>query len=206
MDSGTKIHLASDGKVVYNQNIEKDGEERLGIRMEKREKTEDSNLGNEIQNIVQSAVSQGNFKNLNREISKTVNTAIQQVNMELGQVQGKQQSEKNDTRMMYRNGVYSTYEPENGKEKSSVSRNYNNVRRMQSAVPTKRYQSPLVTSRPAGSVSGMMATVFGWIGVLGFGVTESILAILMGTGIGGTGAEVAFGILLPFLMISIFLL
>ena len=104
MDSGTKIHLASDGKVVYNQNIEKDGEERLGIRMEKREKTEDSNLGNEIQNIVQSAVSQGNFKNLNREISKTVNTAIQQVNMELGQVQGKQQSEKNDTRMMYRNG------------------------------------------------------------------------------------------------------
>ncbi|MCX4269898.1 MAG: 5-bromo-4-chloroindolyl phosphate hydrolysis family protein [Lachnospiraceae bacterium] len=206
MDSGTKIHLASDGKVVYNQNIEKDGEERLGIRMEKREKTEDSNLGNEIQNIVQSAVSQGNFKNLNREISKTVNTAIQQVNMELGQVQGKQQSEKNDTRMMYRNGVYSTYEPENGKEKSSVSRNYNNVRRMQSAVPTKRYQSPLVTSRPAGSVSGMMATVFGWIGVLGFGVTESILAILMGTGIGGTGAEVAFGILLPFLLISIFLL
>lgn len=97
-----KIHLAPDAKVVYNQNIEKDGEERLGISMEKREKTEESNLGNEIQSIVQSAVSQGNFKNLNREISKTVNTAIRQVNMELGQVQGKPQKEKNNTRMMYR--------------------------------------------------------------------------------------------------------
>lgn len=194
--------------MVYNQNIEKDGEERLGIRMEKREKTEDSNLGNEIQNIVQSAVSQGNFKNLNREISKTVNTAIQQVNMELGQVQGKMQNEKNQPKMMYRKGVYSTYAPEENREKkeSFVSRNYNNVRKMQSAVPTKRYDSPLVTSHPAGSISGRMATVFGWIGVLGFGVTESILAILMSVGIGDVGAEVAFGILLPFLLISIFLL
>ncbi len=201
-----KIHLAPDAKVVYNQNIEKDGEERLGISMEKREKTEESNLGNEIQSIVQSAVSQGNFKNLNREISKTVNTAIRQVNMELGQVQGKPQKEKNNTRMMYRNGVYSTYTPEKEKKESFVSRNYENVRKMQSAVPTKRYDSPLVTSRPSGSVSGMVATVFGWIGVLGFGVTESILAILMSCGVGGGGAEVAFGILLPFLLISIFLL
>lgn len=205
---GIKIHLAPDAKVVYNQNIEKHGEERLGISMEKKEKTGNSNLGYEIQNIVQSAVSQGNFKNLNRDISKTVNTAIQQVNMELGQVQGKPQKESDGSKMMYRNGVYSTYSPEEGKEKksSAVSRNYSSVRKMQSAAPAKRYDSPLVTSHSAGSVSGVVATVFGWIGVLGFGLTESILAVLIGFGKGYGGPEVAFGILLPFLLISIFLL
>lgn len=177
--------------------------------MEKREKTESSNLGSEIQNIVQSAVSKGNFQNLNREISKTVNTAIQQVNMELGQTQnqGKPPKEKSDSKMMYRNGVYSTYVPEEERQKkdSAVSRNYSSVRKMQSAAPSKRYDAPLVTSRPAGSISGVVATVLGWIGVLGFGLTESILFILIVLGMDG-GPEVAFGILLPFLLISIFLL
>lgn len=207
--NGAKIHLASDAKVVYNQNIEKYGEERLGKGMEKREKTVGSNLGSEIQNIVQSAVSKGNYQNLNREISKTVNVAIQQVGQVQSSIQDKPERENEGPKMRVRNGVYSTYEPEE-KKGSAVSRNYEHIRKMQSAVPAKRYDTPLVSSRPAGMISGKLATFLGWIGVLGFGLTESILVVLLfmsaDTLAMSEDTLTVIGIQLPFLFISIFLL
>jgi len=183
--------------------------------MEKKEKTLDLNLKNEIQNIVQSAVSQGNFQNLNQEISKTVNTAINQVNAELGQAQ-KQMRKKEQTqshthqKMTYRDGVYSTYAPEKektGKEnRSPVIKNYNNVKQMQPLA--KRYDFPLVSSSPPGRVSGVLSTVFGAMGTVGFGLTEFILMVvaLAGNSSDTTGVSIAFGIILPFLIMSLFLL
>lgn len=182
--------------------------------MEGREKTSASNLGNEIQDIVQSAVSQGNFQNLNSEITKTVRTAIDQVNKELGQAQNHIQGKAKkhiEPKMMYRDGVYSTYsseedKPEETSPNSPKSRNYSKVRQMHAIAP-KRYDSPLVSSKPPGRVSNVVATVFGTMGLVGFGLAEGILGILMLAGVAadGNGLEIAFGILLPFLVGSIFL-
>lgn len=180
--------------------------------MEEREKTSASNLGSEIQNIVQSAVSQGNFQNLNREITKTVNAAINQVNKELGQAQNRMQGKTQEgtvSKMMYRDGVYSTYSPEEDKPQEGTlqGKNYSNVKKMQAIVP-RRYDSPLVSSKPPGRVSNVVATTFGAMGTMGFGLSEFILGILMLAGVneGGNGIQIAFGILLPFLAGSIFLL
>jgi len=208
------FYLAPYDKVSYNKVLRNIGE-RLGMeKMEEKEKTSGSSLGNEIQNIVQSAVSQGNFQNLNRQITKTVNTAIDQVNKELGQVQNRIQEktqekvqESSNQKMMYRDGTYTTYSPEEKErpkkeEKNPVVRNYNHVKQMQPIA--KRYDTPLVCSNPPGRISNIVATTFGAIGAIAFGLAEFIFIVLMMV----TDAELSipFGILLPFLVGSIFLL
>lgn len=102
------------------------------------EKREFSNIGEKIQDAVQEAVRTGDFRQINRIVGDTVNSAIDEVRHQVDQAQRRH------------------VRPEAGQE---ALRPEDRKRRAPSIYMDKR-----------GSVSGILFTVFGGIGLGGFGI------------------------------------
>lgn len=112
-----------------------------------------SNLGDEIKDIIQNAVSSRDFHQLNKDISNTVNSALDEVR-------------KATDGIRYSNKSYI-----NPVKKDKVENQ---------EVIKRPKQEPIATNMKVGSVSGVLYTVFGSIGtgVLGIGVI--VLGVLGG--------------------------
>lgn len=143
-----------------------------------------SNLGDEIKNIVESAVDSRNFKQLNESISKTINSAMESVNQGIGQINEKVQKAGNYSRQDF------------VKE------------RPQNPWENKRGRSQIVNSRGShlfAGTSGMMGSglalsIIGGIFSGGIGLAV-LLVLLVGLFTGGleAGHLIALTVLLPLL-------
>ncbi len=112
-----------------------------------------SNLGDEIKDIIQNAVSTMDFHQLNKDISNTVNSALDEVRKATGGVR-------------YTNKNYS-----NPVKKDKVD----NREVIKSIKP-----EPIAINMKVGSVSGILFTVFGSIGTGIFGIAVIVLGVLGG--------------------------
>lgn len=111
------------------------------------------NLGDEIKDIIQNAVSSMDFHQLNKDISNTVNSALDEVRKATGGIR-------------YNNKNYTNPDKKDKPDNQEVIR--------------RSKQEPTVTNLKVGNVSGILYTVFGSIGtgILGIGVI--VLGILGG--------------------------
>lgn len=120
-----------------------------------------SNLGDEIKDIIQNAVSTKDFHQLNRDISNTVNSALDEVRRATG------------------TGNYSYRKYSEPVNKSSVD-NQNNAKRQESDIKPKQApkQTPIAVNMNIGKVSGVLFTVFGSIGTSVLGIAVLVLGIV----------------------------
>lgn len=129
------------------------------------------NLGDEIRNIVQDAVNNGNFNRLNRDISNFVNGALDEVKRSIdrsheNQTWNNQSWNSND--YQYNNYTDSqTWNP-NNKSNEYVSGHKQN----------KSVLKPENFTVPVGKVSGKLLTIFGSIGSSLFLLATIIMGIM----------------------------
>lgn len=176
-----------------------------------------SNLGKEIQNIVQDAVGSMDFHKLNKDIGDTVNSAISEVKKTVNQnfsntsgiIQDKPRTGPAAGNTKPKSGSR-VIRDSNGRFRKVTAEEVAApaVLRSQSQTPQVRQNSqirPLVTSRPPGRVVGMLLTIFGGLGTFAFGLASTI-CMIVGTAGGEPNALFAYLILLPFLVGSITML
>lgn len=138
-----------------------------------------SNLGNDIKNMVQSAIDSQNFKQLNENIGRTINDAMEAVNQGIHQAGDKVKSK-----------------PQNPWENKRVRTPYSAAQKTN--VP-KIYSS---TSGATGA--GIALSVLGYTFSGGFGIALLVLGLIGMLGGGfGFGSILAMGIILPLLIGSI---
>lgn len=144
------------------------------------------NLGDDIKNIVQAAINDGDFKKLNVEIEGMAKEALNEVKTAINWKDDKKNSTTN---------YIDSYEGSNKKVqelKNRISQNKVRIRDKGLTVPI-------------GQISGTLFTVFGSLGVGIFGIALLVLTILGITISGGVFHAVAAGIL-PIFILSIILL
>ncbi len=141
------------------------------------------NLSDEIKNIVQDALNKRDFNKLNRDIGNVVKSALDEVRNSLGSKP--KNSKTRDSK------AYSDNQPKldkyirvNGNGKLSLK--------------------PSKFTVPMGQVSGVVLTVFGSIGSIGFGIGVFVMALL-GFSLGKLFHTIALG-LLPLFILSMVLL
>ncbi|MEG2896780.1 MAG: 5-bromo-4-chloroindolyl phosphate hydrolysis family protein [Eubacterium sp.] len=145
-------------------------------------KKDDSNLGEDIKNIVQEALSSTDFKQLNQNIKNTVNNALDEAKKSIKESQEKyQQTSAADTGQ-----IEKTVSP---KPKVMTARELK---------AQKKARNKLISPSPTGSVTGMMLKAFGGIGMIGFGsfAAYQIVSVI------GSGTLGDYAVSLP--MLSIF--
>lgn len=124
-----------------------------------------SNIGDEIKDIVQNAVNTKDFHQLNKDISNTVNSALDEVRKATG----------------IGNYTYKKYSE--SINKSNVN-NQNNVKKQENNIKPKETpkqapkQTPVAVNMNIGKVSGVLFTVFGSIGTSIFGIAVLVLGIV----------------------------
>lgn len=158
-----------------------------------------SNIGNDIKTIVQDALNSTDFKELNKNITETVNRALDEVKRSSQYWQ--EQQKQNNAKMNAQQAAYKKQQ-ENAKLQQRQqmvakdnSKNFNNL--------TKKQQNALVSKSPHGSVSGVLLTVFGNIGIGLSILFFLILAFLSNFAFQSlTFLGVATGVLLPIFIIS----
>ncbi len=167
-------------------------------------------IGDEIKDIVQNAINTKDFRQLNKDISDTVNGALDEVHKSLFNSGNRQnwrkpdidihvngpQDNNNSTRADNFTNRYGQAYHRNRNEKRNY-RSYNNQRQDFSYSAganqnTTKQQAPAVRTQPfpvvpVGNVAGILLTVFGSIG---FGITG--LAIVALCIIGQITAQIAF--------------
>ncbi|WMJ89765.1 5-bromo-4-chloroindolyl phosphate hydrolysis family protein [Anaerocolumna sp. MB42-C2] len=182
-----------------------------------------SNLGDEIKDIVQDAVSTMNFQQLNKDIGNTVNGALDEVRGALGlnrdrQNQdinggkmdwditiGNQRRNRTDTNEWRSRRQNNQSDPAFTRQRTEQSPYRSEVRNSYRVQPKdkNRYCYPRVY---VGKVSGILFTVFGSIGTAGAGIAAFVLAIIGQL----TGNLNFFGTialsLLPIFFISVFIM
>lgn len=145
------------------------------------ENKDSSNIGEEIKDIIQGAVGSMDFHKINRDISKTVDGALKEVNRALN------------------------------KDYTNPLNNRNYVNRTDELkrdlrTSNQKKQSDAALNKPVGKVSSVLFTVFGSIGLAAFGIPVFVLSILSSVFVqNGVFGYVAFG-LLPFLIGSVVML
>ncbi len=144
------------------------------------------NLGNQIKDIVQDALSNGDFKDLNREIESVVKGALDEVRSSINWKQENNQNKINENKPKVNNKTIINYS--NGYQ--------GNVQRKPVPKSTK-------FAVPMGQVSSVVLTVFGAIGGTAFGIAVFVLFIL-GSAMGGIFNTIAMG-LLPCFIVSVIL-
>lgn len=184
------------------------------------------NLGDEIKNIVQDALNNGDFKRLNRDIENVVKGALDEVRSSIdwkrenrrnwnnqtwnsqtwssqtwdSQTWDSQTGKTNDYQHRYEKNsqTFEEEKPKQQKDNYNTMSNYNNSYRQDKAAlkPTK-------FTVPVGQVSGTLFTVFGIIGSTAFGIAITVLTVL-GFLLGGKTIfhTIAIG-LIPFFIVSI---
>ena len=155
-----------------------------------------SNLGDEIKNIVQDALSNGDFRRLNHDIENVVKGALNEVRRSIDLKQGNYHNRNSKTWNSHANKTNDYQKQQN--DNNSTMNNRNNAYRQGKADLTK-------FTAPAGQVSGILFTVFGIIGSVIFGIGVIVLTLL-GYLIGSRGIfhTIAIG-LLPCFITSIIL-
>lgn len=142
-----------------------------------------SNLGDEIKDIVQNALNNKDFNKLNQNIQNVVKSALDEANRSIHQ--------KNWNR--------------NNKNTRNTRKNYSQVHRREGGkIKPSVNQSKLAI--PVGRVSGNLLTILGIIGTTIFGIGISVMLLL---GLFILGKSLFFtiaAILSPFLILSIILL
>lgn len=180
-----------------------------------------SNIGEDIKNIVQDAVSTGDFHQLSRDIGDTVNGALDEVRKSIRWTQDNRRQINrnpgpNSWRNNYSNGNNSSRRNNTaGQDRAanaynSQSRYYNNLKNASSNNQVRnRYTKPPQISNtviPVGKVSGILCTVFGNIGVSVLGVSVIVLMVVGHLlGLDEFYATIVLGIL-PFLLLSVLVL
>lgn len=175
-------------------------------------------IGDDIRDIVQNAINTRDFRQLNRDISDTVNSALDEVHRSIFRPSDRQNWDKHDPNVpptdnqenstatngsrnwngqAYRNQRYN-----NPRQNFSYSAGNNQNIAKQQAPTERTSQFPVV---PVGKVAGILMTVFGSIG---FGTTG--LAIITLCIIGQITANITFFgtialYLLPLFLISLIL-
>lgn len=155
------------------------------------DKKTNPNLGDEIKDMVQDALSSMDFNQLNKNISNTVNSALKEAKEGINKGQQQAKSVADHTReQIKRTADYSRYSPRTVK-----SRGWDKL-------PAERMSNLPVSKSPAGRISGILLLIFGWIGT---GISGTLLLILCLT-FGLLGRWIMFRnsliILVPLLLIS----
>lgn len=161
-----------------------------------------SNIGDDIKNIIQDALNSTEFNQLNNNISKTVNRALEEVKK--GSHNWKQQMQNHNR--SYENPSYEKPETaqENKKETSKIQNK--DYTKQSIRNPFNKNKKVLVTKSPHGRISGPFLIVFGDIGI---GLTLLFyIVLLFVSNIAFEGlSSLAFSslALLPILLLSIFM-
>ncbi len=130
------------------------------------------NLGEEIRNIVQDAVNNGDFNRLNRDVRNVVNGALDEVRRSIS---GRRYNHQSWNHQAWNNRSRKTDDCQYGHDRFSQAWNFNNqqVYKRSKAVP----KSDKITV-PVGRVSSTLLTVFGSIGSSIFLIASIVLAII----------------------------
>lgn len=181
-------------------------------------KNDFSELGDQIKDIVEDVMDTRNFDQLNKNISDTVNSALNEVQTMLkgkdidkrtGQVGNQQSNGQNQTYQS--DSIYRYKYRPSGHYRKSIRENrnkeYNNERAKKSAnlayrknmTPTPvKATGAVISKNPPGSVAGILFTIFGSIG---FGMSGAlILCFFIGYFLVGAGSQIitiTLGILFP---------
>lgn len=169
-------------------------------------KSDFSDLGDQIKDIVQGAVKNMDFEKLNRDISGTVGRALDEVKSNMGIRSGGPggyENQRSHYRYRWPQGQQPRYQ--NGRSSQNQWRgpqnfqqtHYDTVRQPQAMRNLPRP----VFGKAKGAVAGIMGTVFGGIGTFAFGISElSIASASMAGYIGPGPTLVSMTILAPFLL------
>lgn len=164
-----------------------------------------SDLGDQIKDIVQGAVKNMDFEKLNRDISGTVGRALDEVKSNMGirsDGPGGYQNQRPHYRYRWPQGQQSRYQngsgsPNQGRSPQNFQQPYGAGRQPQAMRNLPRP----VFGKAKGAVAGIMGTVFGGIGTFAFGISElSIASASMAGYIGPGPTLVSMTILAPFLL------
>lgn len=149
----------------------------------------DKNLGQEIQNIVQEAVGNMDFKRLNQEINNTVESAIANVKKNISNNQAETQrkaytgNEKDYKIIRDANGRYQKIRT--GTEEMVAAMRQQPARQAERVQPAQRQQPtpykrtpPLVDNKPAGRISSVVYTLLGGFFGFSFGTAVLVLTIV----------------------------
>lgn len=169
------------------------------------------NLGNQIKDIVQDALNNGDFKGLNRDIESVVKGALDEVRRSIDWKQGNHNKQKSQTWNSKRsriNDYKHRYQKDSqilNEQKQQIN-NYNTMSNYNNPYSQGKVAlRPTKFTVPIGQVSGVLFTVFGIIGSTAFGIAVIVLTLL-GYLIGGKEVfhTIAIG-LLPLFIICIIL-
>lgn len=154
-----------------------------------------SNLGNEIKNLVQTAIDSQDFKRLNETIGKTINDAMENVNQGLAHAGDKlnEAGEKLNHAGRHYEKRYRSERPQNPWDsKRAVSKNV--------VAGPRLYKSTVGMTG-----AGMALSITGYLAAGGLGIGAlAVFLVGMVTGM-GPGQTIALGILLPLLIGSAFM-
>jgi 5-bromo-4-chloroindolyl phosphate hydrolysis protein len=129
------------------------------------------NLGDEIRNIVQNAVSNRDFNRLNRDISSFVNGALDEVRRSITGSHANHQP--------WNNNSWKTDDFQYSHDKTSQPWSYDNNQQLYQYQQNKLVSKSNKITVPIGKVSGMLLTVFGSIGS-GVSLIASIVLGIIG--------------------------
>ena len=189
-----------------------------------------NNLGDEIKDIVQNAVTTMNFQQLNKDIGNTVNSALDEVKKSIG-IQD-HSNNSNNPNWSNQNGNNSNlndrnqqnwnnpnWNNRNRQSWNNWNRNPQNRNRTVPPMQQQRTTNPAWTGRqrnntpvvsgskfaiPIGRVSSILCNIFGSIGIGLFGIGILVLGILANVLYLPLLGTIAFGIL-PLFVLSLFL-
>lgn len=155
------------------------------------------NIGDEIRDIIQNAITTMDFQQLNKDIGNTVNHALKEVK------QAAKQANTNFNRTFANGKLYSNIKEESDIKKSSYTREASRLSEKDNTAVTANRRLPINLN--VGKVSGILYTVFGNIGVGILGIAIVVLAVVGNIlGLQQIYSMIIAGIL-PFLMISFFM-
>ena len=150
------------------------------------------NLGDEIKNIVQNALNNKDFNELNRDVSNVAKGALDEVRSSINLNIGNNNNWKNQS-----------WQETTSKNNINPNNKYAKIKREVNSKD-KLSIKPTKSTVPVGQVSGILLTIFGSIGSVGLGIAMFTLTLL-GFVIGKLFHTIAIG-LLPFFIISLILL
>ena len=156
-----------------------------------------SNLGDDIKNLVQSAVDSKDFKKLNETIGKTINSAMENVNQGLSQA-GDKINEAGEK--INKKGNNGSRKYDYGFQKVKAQNPWERKRTSDYQVMRAPY-SPLFKSTAGITGAGLALAITGYTLATGLGIGTIVLYMigLISGGMGG-GMQIALGILVPLLI------
>lgn len=150
-------------------------------------------VGEQIKNVVQSALDSGDFKELNKTVSITVNKAFTEASYQMKNVAQEVKANAEKKPPKYKREDYFT-------RKNTTNTNLYNPKYVN--YPVKQSYASLVKMKSVGSVSGVLMIIFGAIGCGSafIAMMETIGQLLMGNILLGALIPKTLGIILGFIL------